>query len=104
MCNTDQPQETEPAANIQTFDSTAEFLDALKPGMELCTSDFTGWADIESVQAPTGDNPGFVVGRVRESGALVHVPAAVLIDIRGGHCIRMDRVRATVNNQGWEVG
>lgn len=104
MCESDQPQEPEPTPNIQTFDSIEGFLDAIKPGMDLCTSDFTGWADVESVRSPVGEQPGVIVGRVRESGVLVHVPTDALIDIRGGHCIRLDRVRATVNNQGWEVG
>lgn len=103
MCKNDQPQEQSPAPDVRTFDSVEDLLDVIEPGMDLCTSDFTGWADIESVEGPRGDEAGIVVGRVRESGALVHVPASVLIDIRGGHCVRMDRVRATVNNQGWEV-
>lgn len=103
MCKNDQPVEVEPAPNVRTFASVGEFLDAIEPGMDLCTSDFTGWADIESVRRGS-DGPDVVVGRVRESGAVVHVPANVLIDIRGGHCVRLDRVRATVNSQGWEVG
>lgn len=103
MCKSDQPQQSTQAPDVQTFDSVDDFLDAVEPGMDLCTSDFTGWAEVEAVQRASDAQPAVIVGRVRESGSLVHVPTDVLIDIRGGHCVRLDRARATVNEQGWEV-
>ena len=26
-----------------------------------------------------------------------------LLDIQGGHCVRLDRARATIDRQGWEI-
>lgn len=103
MCKSVDPISTPPVPDMQTFDSTEAFLRAIEPGMDLCTSDFTGWADVESVEGPAGGEAGIIVGRVRESGVRVRVPASVLLDIRGGHCVRIDRVRTTVDSQGWEV-
>lgn len=97
------PSEPDNAPSAQTFDSVDEFLSAIKPGMELCTSDFTGWASVTSVRTATDEHPGSVSGKRREYGALVEIPANALLDIRGGHCVRIDRVRATINAQGWEV-
>ena len=103
MCDENQPEEIVLDPDTEIFDSVGDFLAAIKPGMELCTSDFTGWAAIESVEETAGPEGGFVVGRVRTTGATVRVPASTLIDIREGHCVRLDRVRATVNDQGWEA-
>ncbi|MFC5997084.1 hypothetical protein ACFQE5_22995 [Pseudonocardia hispaniensis] len=100
MCTNTTPVEPSPAPSAQTFPTTAEFLAAITPGMELCTSDFTGWAQVESVVA--GETP-VVRGRRRADSRLVEVPAGELIDLRGGHCVRIDRVRATIDQQGWEV-
>ncbi len=49
MCNTTKPQGPENAPSAQTFDSVAELLKVIEPGMRLCTSDFTGWADVLEV-------------------------------------------------------
>ena len=46
MCQTTTPQEPAGVPEGQTFDSYPEFLRAIGPGMRLCTSDFTGWAEI----------------------------------------------------------
>ena len=82
----------------QTFDSYPEFLRAIGPGMRLCTSDFTGWAEIAEVRDHS-------VLAVRDSDRRkVEVPQEALLDIRGGHCVRVDRVRATIDKQGWERG
>ncbi|MFV0253293.1 MAG: hypothetical protein ACK5H2_08140 [Beutenbergiaceae bacterium] len=102
MCSTTTPVEA-PNPDVQTFESTEALLAAIKPGMDLCTSDFTGWADITEIKNPEAGKDAIVVGTVREGGATVHVPAGVLLEIRGGHCVRLDRVRATINDQGWEV-
>ncbi len=103
MCKTDVPEARSDEPDVQTFETVDAFLDAIRPGMDLCTSDLTGWAEVQSVITPGGGEPGKVVGRVHADGRLVHVPADVLIEIRGGHCVRFDRVRATVDKQGWEV-
>lgn len=103
MCKSDVPEVRSDGPDVQTFETVETFLTAIKPGMDLCTSDFTGWAAVESVITPGQDGPGKVVGRVHTDGRLVHVPADVLIEIRGGHCVRLDRVRATIDKQGWEV-
>ncbi|GEL17719.1 hypothetical protein [Pseudonocardia asaccharolytica] len=94
------PTEPNPAPSAQTFPSTEAFLAAITPGMELCTSDFTGWAQVENVSR--GPVPS-VRGRRRSDSQIVEVPAGELIDLRGGHCVRIDRVRATIDQQGWEV-
>ncbi|MEV5412173.1 hypothetical protein AB0K60_25470 [Thermopolyspora sp. NPDC052614] len=101
MCERAKPISVEPKPGVQTFTSDTEFLAALRPGMDLCTSDFTGWAEVEGV-IDDGDTK-VVVGRVYEDGRRVHVPAAALIDIRENHCVRVDRVRDTIDRQGWEV-
>lgn len=96
MCETKTPQEPANVPQGQTFDTTAELLAAIQPGMRLCTSDFTGWADVISVGEAS------IVGQRDSDKALVEVPQAALLDIRGGHCVRLDRVRATIDQQGWE--
>lgn len=103
MCNSTTPIEQNPKPKIETFETTEEFLAAVTPGMDLCTSDFTGWADIDSIENPEAGDEATIIATVRESGASVRVPANVLLDLRGGHCVRIDRVRATVNDQGWEA-
>ncbi|HYB39934.1 MAG TPA: hypothetical protein VEF72_32255 [Mycobacterium sp.] len=81
----------------QTFASTAEFLAAIEPGMHLCSSDFNAWGIVESVDTEA------VLGVTNHDQRRVRVPADALIDIRGGHCVRIDRVRATIDQQGWEI-
>ncbi len=103
MCKDMTPREPVDTPSILTFSDTADLLAAIRPGMELCTSDFTGWASVEAVRTGTGETPGSVLGRRREDGAAVEVPADELIDIRGGHCVRIDRVRARIDAQGWEI-
>lgn len=98
MCQTTTPQEPAGVPEGQTFDSYPEFLRAIGPGMRLCTSDFTGWAEITQVRDHS-------VLAVRDSDRRkVEVPQEALLDIRGGHCVRVDRVRATIDKQGWERG
>lgn len=103
MCQNTTPAEPAGVPSAVTFDSTEEFLNVIQPGMTLCTSDFTGWATVESVIDGAGGRQPGVLGRRREDGRLVEVPAEVLIELRGGHCVRVDRVRATIDSQGWEV-
>ncbi len=98
MCSNETPREPQDAPEAQTFASSADFLAAIKPGMELCTSDFTGWANIDEI------GPDSVRGTRRSDGVSVEVPANALLDIRGGHCVRVDRVRASIDAQGWEAG
>jgi hypothetical protein len=101
MCTEDNPTpiagQSRPEA--QTFSSIAEFLATIEPGMHLCSSDFNGWGVVASVDI---DNPA-VLGTTNDNHRQVRVPAEALIDIRGGHCVRIDRVRATLDQQGWEV-
>ena len=97
MCRSETPREPEGVPEAQTFSGVAEFLTAIKPGMELCTSDFTGWASVDEIGIES------VRGTRRSDGAAVEVPANALLDIRGGHCVRVDRVRATIDAQGWEA-
>ncbi|ORA82361.1 hypothetical protein BST29_11655 [Mycobacterium malmoense] len=98
MCTDENPAE-QSRPEAQTFATTAEFLAAIQPGMHLCSSDFNGWGVVESVDtaAPA------VVGVTNADQRRVRVPADTLIDIRGGHCVRIDRVRATLDGQGWEI-
>ncbi len=71
--------------------------------MDLCTSDFTGWAAVEGVQPGTGRQAGFIIARTHADHRLVHVPPEVVIAIHDGHCVRIDRARATISQQGWEA-
>ncbi|MGH3297158.1 MAG: hypothetical protein ACRDP7_35720 [Trebonia sp.] len=78
-----------------TYDSTQSLLAAIAPGMDLCTSDFTGWTVVEGVQPGRDGQPGFIVGRKHVDNCVVHVPPEAVIAIHGGHCVRIDRARAT---------
>ncbi len=93
----------DPGADEVTYDSTASLLSALTPGMDLCTSDFTGWAEAEGTQPAADGLPGFIIARTHERRRLVHVPLDVVIGIRGGHCVGVDRARATIDRQGREA-
>ena len=98
MCQTQR----DPAADAVTFTRVEDLVAALKPGMDLCTSDFTGWADIIEVR-PSDAGGGTIVARTRDGQHLVHVPAHVVIGIHHDTCVRLDRARATIDKQGWEV-
>lgn len=95
MCNTRTPQEPADVPQPQTFDNYPDFLAAIKPGFRLCTSDFTGWANVTAVTESS------VIATTDEQ-VEVEVPQEALLDIRGGHCVRLDRVKATIDKQGWE--
>lgn len=96
-------EKEDPGAGGVTYDGAQSLLAAIAPGMDLCTSDFTGWAVVEGVQ-PGGDGrPGFIVGRKHADACLVQVPPAVVIAVHGGHCVRIDRARAAIDRQGWEA-
>jgi hypothetical protein len=101
MCIDDTPasvaEQSRPEA--QTFSSIAEFLAAIQPGMHLCSSDLNGWGIVDSVDI---DSPA-VFGTTNDNHRHVRIPAEALIDIRGGHCVRIDRVRSTLDQQGWEI-
>ncbi len=92
----------DPGADAQTFDEVGELLAALRPGMDICTSDFTGWADIIDVRH-AADGVGTIIALKREGQVVVHVPADVVIGIHHGQCVRVDRSRATIDKQGWEI-
>ena len=81
----------------QIFETYPEFLAAIAPGMRLCTSGFTGWGEV------TGTTERSVLGTRDSDGAGAEVPQEALLDIRGGHCVRLDRTRATIDRQGWEI-
>lgn len=97
MCNTTTPYEPPSVPPGQIFGTYPEFLAAIAPGMRLCTSDLTGWGDV------TGTTERSVLGARDSDGAGVEVPQEALLDIRGGHCVRLDRARATIDRQGWEI-
>lgn len=44
----------DPGVGGATYDSAESLLVAVAPGMDLCTSDFTGWAAVEGVQDKQG--------------------------------------------------
>ena len=97
MCNTTTPYEPPSVPPGQVFETYPEFLAAIAPGMRLCTSDFTGWGEV------TGATERSVLGTRDSDGAGAEVPQEALLDIRGGHCVRLDRARATIDRQGWEI-
>ena len=97
MCNTTTPYEPPSVPPGQTFETYSEFLAAIAPGMRLCTSDFTGWGEV------TGTTERSVLGTRDSDGAGAEVPQEALLDIRGRHCVRLDRARATIDRQGWEI-
>lgn len=100
MCTDDHPVDVEQSRpTAQTFASTSEFLSAIQHGMHLCSSDFRSWGVVASVDT----DACAVLGVTNDGHQRVRVPADTLIDIRGGQCVRIDRVRATLDQQGWEV-
>lgn len=96
MCDTTTPQEPAGVPVGQTYDTYQEFLGAIHAGMRLCTSDFTGWGEV------TGVTDHSVLGTRDSDGKEVEVPQEALLDIRAGHCVRLDRARRTIDQQGWE--
>lgn len=90
------------APPVQAFSSPEEFTAALRLGMELCTSDFTGWAEITGFDRQALDGPVVFAKRFSD-GTPVRVPVSALIDVREGHCVRVDRVAATIDAQGWGI-
>ncbi|MGH3292462.1 MAG: hypothetical protein ACRDP7_11690 [Trebonia sp.] len=100
MCSSEKEN---PGAGGVTYDTTQSLLAAIAPGMDLCTSDFTGWAVAEGVQPGADGQAGFIVGRKHADNRLVHVPPEAVIAVHGGHCVRIDRARATIDRQGWEA-
>ena len=93
----------DPGTGGVTYDSADSVLAAVTPGMDLCTSDFAGWAAVEGVRPAVGGQAGFIIGRTHDGHRLVHVPPEVVIAIHDGHCVRIDRARATIDKQGWEA-
>lgn len=86
--------------------TTAELtvlLDEIRPAMHLCTSDYTAWGDVVSVERPDGASPerAVIVGRARGDGRTVRVPATAALEIRNDKCVRLDAVRAEIDDQGW---
>jgi hypothetical protein len=55
MCSSEK---VDPGAGGVTYDSAQSLLAAVAPGMDLCTSDFTGWAVVEGAQPGGGGGPG----------------------------------------------
>ncbi len=100
MCSSEKE---DPGAGGVTYDSTESLLAAVTRGMDLCTSDFTGWAMVEGVRPGGNGQAGFIIGRKHADNCLVRVPAELVIAIHDGHCVRIDRARATIDKQGWEA-
>lgn len=86
-----------------TYDSAGSLLAAISPGMDLCTSAFTGWAVVEGARPSEARQPCFIVGRKHADNRLVNVPPEAAIAVHGGHCVRIDRARSTIDGQGWEA-
>ncbi|MFN8204556.1 MAG: hypothetical protein U0S48_18525 [Solirubrobacteraceae bacterium] len=75
----------------------------IAPGMHLCSADYRAWGDVLEVR-PSGEDGGerpVIVGRVRESGRVVHVPAAAVLEVRGGRCVRLDAPLADLDDRPW---
>ncbi len=51
----------DPGIGGVTYDSTDSLLAAVAPGMDLCTSDFTGWAAVEGAQPEKDGKAGFII-------------------------------------------
>jgi hypothetical protein len=83
---------------------TEELLNRIRPGMDLCSSDYKKWGDVEAVVRPPADRPGEAVisGRLDETGAAVYVPASAVLAIEGDVCVRVVAPLAEVQAQGWD--
>jgi hypothetical protein len=81
-----------------------ELLAQIRPGMDLCSSDYRKWGDVEAVLQPAVGRPGEAVvsGRRQETGAPVYVPASAVLTIEGDKCVRVNAPLAEVHAQGWE--
>jgi hypothetical protein len=44
-----------------------------------------------------------VLGVTNYGQRRIRVPADTLVDIRGGHCVWIDRVRGTFDQRDWEI-
>lgn len=83
---------------------TEELLNRIRPGMDLCSSDYKKWGDVEAVVRPPADRPGEAVisGRLDETGAAVYVPASAVLAIEGDVCVRVTAPLAEIQAQEWD--
>lgn len=81
-----------------------ELLARISPGMNLCSSDYTAWGEVDGVCRPPagGSQESVVSGRVKATGARVYVPASAVLELKGERCVRVDAPLAEVGTQGWE--
>lgn len=81
-----------------------ELLAKVRPGMDLCSSDYRKWGDVEAVIRPAANdlNEAVVSGRLEETGVLVYVPASAILTIEGDKCVRVNAPLAEVRAQGWD--
>jgi hypothetical protein len=81
-----------------------ELLARIRPGMDLCSSDYRKWGDVEDVLRPPADDQheAVVSGRLQETGTPVYVPASAVLTIEGDKCVRVNAPLADVHAQGWD--
>ena len=81
-----------------------ELLAQIRPGMDLCSSDYKKWGDVDAVLRPPADagQEAVVSGRLQETGAPVYVPASAVLTIEGNKCVRVNAPLAEVQAQGWD--
>ncbi len=81
-----------------------ELISRIRPGMDLCSSDYQKWGDVDAVARPPAGDAGepVVTGRVDQTGAAVYVPASAVLAIEGDVCVRVTAPLAEVHEQGWE--
>jgi len=80
-----------------------ELIAKIRPGMDLCSSDYRKWGDVDRVIQPAAGaaHDAVVAGRDQESGAAVYVPASAVLSIEGDKCVRVTAPLADVRAQGW---
>jgi hypothetical protein len=78
-----------------------ELMARIRPGMDLCSSDYKKWGDVDGVIQPRAGE-AVVSGRDQESGAAVSVPASAVLAIEGDVCVRVNAPLAEVRAQGWD--
>lgn len=80
-----------------------ELIARIRPGMDLCSSDYQKWGDVEAVVQPgDGQHEAVVSGRSQQTGGRVYVPASAVLAIEGDVCVRVNAPLAEVSAQGWE--
>ncbi|MFT0763251.1 hypothetical protein VRY54_09370 [Actinomyces sp. F1_1611] len=85
----------------EVFSDRAAILTAVQPGMNVLTADYELWAVVDEVVS--GCCQAGVIVQVKDTGRKLRVPKSALVDVLDGEHLRVDRVRRTINYQGWDV-